>query len=121
MAERTAELQSAIEALRDEIEDRQEIERTLRKSEEEHRAVLEASPNCVIAYDTQGRAIYVNPAFTRIFGWAPEEVIGRKIDFVPEANRPETLEAIEKVYAQGRGLYAYESRPPDQERPADRR
>lgn len=110
VAERTAELQSAIEALRDEIAERQEIERILRKSEEEHRAVLEASPNCVIAYDTQGRAIYVNPAFTRIFGWTPEEVIGSVIDFVPEANRPETLEAIQKVYQEGRGLYAYESR-----------
>jgi len=36
------------------------------------------------------RPICLNPAFTRVFGWAPEEILGRKIDFVPDENWPET-------------------------------
>lgn len=110
VAERTAELETAVEALREEVSERQQIEDSLRKSEEEHRAVLDASPNCIIAYDAEGKAIYVNPAFTRIFGWTEEEVIGKRIDFVPEENKPETLKAIKEIYGIEGGVYSFESR-----------
>lgn len=109
VAERTAELETAVNALRDEITERQQIEDSLRKSEEEHRAVLDASPNCIIAYDRDGKSIYVNPAFTRIFGWTQDEVIGRRIDFVPENKKAETLKAIEEIYAIEGGVYSFES------------
>jgi PAS domain S-box-containing protein len=110
VVERTADLKAAVDALREEVAERKKIEDSLRKSEEEHRAVLDASPNCIIAYDTDGKAIYVNPAFTRIFGWTQDEVIGRRIDFVPEENKPETLEAIENIFAIEGGVYSFESR-----------
>ncbi|MCP3871879.1 MAG: PAS domain S-box protein, partial [Desulfobacteraceae bacterium] len=41
---------------------------------------------------------YLNPAFTRIFGWTIDERKGKKMDhFVPEKNWPETKKMIEKV------------------------
>jgi len=110
VAERTAELETAVNALREEVAERRQIEDNLRKSEEEHRAVLDASPNCIIAYDDQGRAIYVNPAFTRVFGWPQDEVIGKRIDFVPEENKPQTQKAIKEIYAAEGGVYSFESR-----------
>jgi PAS domain S-box-containing protein len=108
--ERTADLKAAVDALRQEVTERQQMEASLRKSEEEHRAVLDASPNCIIAYDTEGRAIYANLAFTKIFGWTQDEVIGKRINFVPPENKDETLEAIKKVYDIEGGVYSFESR-----------
>ena len=76
-----------------------ESEERLRESEEKYRTVLEASPDPIVAYDTKGKVIYLNPAFTKAFGWTPEEVLGKRIDYVPEENWPETQMMIDKVLA----------------------
>ncbi|MEW5725029.1 MAG: PAS domain S-box protein, partial [Thermodesulfobacteriota bacterium] len=39
----------------------------------------------------------LNPAFTRVFGWRAEELLGKKIDFVPEEALPETQAMIKRV------------------------
>jgi|GEM_PF-1357342 len=80
---------------------RQEGWKMLRKRQEEHRAVLESSPHSIVVYDLQGRAVYVNPAFSRTFGWSAAEVLGRRIDFVPEDEREKTLAGVEQAYAEG--------------------
>ncbi|PID39611.1 MAG: hypothetical protein CR984_06410, partial [Proteobacteria bacterium] len=41
----------------------------LRKSGERHRTVLEAAPDPVMVLDMDGQVIYLNQAFTRVFGW----------------------------------------------------
>jgi len=78
---------------------RKRAEAALRESEERYRKVLEASPAPVAVCDIDGRCVYVNQAFTRIFGWTPEEVLGEKIDYVPEENWPETQRILDKVLA----------------------
>ncbi len=77
---------------------RHEAWRDLAESREKYRAVLESSPNAVVVYDNQGKVLYCNPAFTRIFGWELRELIGQPIDFVPEDCREETRQAIEKAF-----------------------
>jgi PAS domain S-box-containing protein len=85
--------------LRD-ISDRKKVEEIFRESEEKYRMVLEANPEPVAVYDMNGKVVYFNPAFTRIFGWSLEEMIGKKLDFfVPEENWPETRMMINKVRA----------------------
>jgi PAS domain S-box-containing protein len=64
-------------------------------------AILEASPDPVIVYDQEGQASYVNPAFTRVFGWEAFEVLGRRIPFVPEGQRKISEETIKRLYGQG--------------------
>jgi two-component system sensor kinase FixL len=81
------------------ITDRKRIEAALRESEQRHRTVLEASPDPVVVYDMDGKCTYVNPAFTRVFGWTPEERLGKKLDYVPDENWPETEVMINKVKA----------------------
>ena len=45
---------------------------------------MEATPDAMVVYDTiEGNVTYLNPAFTRVFGWTLEEVLGKKLDFVP--------------------------------------
>jgi PAS domain S-box-containing protein len=96
--ERTAQLTLANERLKQEIAEREETEEKLRESEERYRTVLEANPDPLVVYDIEGKVIYFNPAFTRVFGWALAECSGEKMDFfVPEKNWPETRMMIDKV------------------------
>jgi PAS domain S-box-containing protein len=84
-------------------------EAQLRESEERYRTVLQAVPDPVIVYDMEGKGTYINPAFTRVFGWTPEEILEKKPDYVPDENWPETEQMIEKVRA-GESFVGVESR-----------
>ncbi len=88
---------------------REQAEEALRESEEKYRTVLEACPDPIVVYDMEGAVIYLNPAFTHVFRWTPEELLGKKIDYVPEENWPETQMMIDKVLA-GESFSAIESR-----------
>jgi PAS domain S-box-containing protein len=63
-----------------------------------------------LAYDNHGRVVYINPAFTRVFGWAAAEVIGRRIDFIPESERETTAKALKEIYGGDGGVHSFESR-----------
>lgn len=91
------------------ITERKRAEEDLRDSEERYRTVLEGSPDPVVVYDMEGRCIYVNPAFTSLFGWAPQELLGKKLDYVPDENWPETQMMIDKALA-GESFSGVESR-----------
>ena len=83
----------------------------LQESEEKYRTVLESNPDPVVVYDLEGRVTYLNPAFTRVFGWSSEEQIGKKIDnFVPEGNWPETRMMIDKITVLGENFSGLETR-----------
>ncbi len=88
------------EKARQEISIRKQTEAALRESENKYRTVLEANPDSVIVCDMERKVTYLNPTFTKVFGWTLEECLGKKMDmFVPEENWPETIEMIEKVLA----------------------
>ncbi len=79
---------------------RKRTEEMLVESEERYRSAMEASADPIIVYDNEGKVIYFNPAFSRIFKWSLEERLHKKMDdFVPEQNWPETKMMIEKVIA----------------------
>ncbi len=59
------------------ISDRKHTERALRDRHAELQSVFAAVPEAVIYVDTDRRVQYVNPAFTKIFGYAPEEMLGQ--------------------------------------------
>jgi PAS domain S-box-containing protein len=81
------------------VTDRKRAEEALRDSEERYRTVLEACPDPVVVYDMGGKGLYINPAFTRVFGWTPEEIIGNKLNYVPPENWPETQMMIDDLLA----------------------
>ncbi|MEA3332145.1 MAG: PAS domain S-box protein [Pseudomonadota bacterium] len=62
-----------------------------------YRAVLEASPDPIVAYNMRGELNYANPAFIKTFGWSLKEIENRKTDFVPDENLPETLKMVDKI------------------------
>ncbi len=86
VAERTAELAAANKELRKEIVERKLTEERLRHGEKElkrseaHKAaILDSSPDCVIAIDHEGRITEFNPAAERTFGHRRNDVLGRPL------------------------------------------
>ena len=88
-----------------EIDERKRIEDHLRESEEKHRVMLEVSPEPMVFYDASGQIRYLNPAFTRIFGWNAEEIIDQKIEIIPQEHRLGVEAAIESLFS-GRQDYS---------------
>ncbi len=74
--------------------ERKRMEEALRKSEEQYRSLLEASPDAIVAYNPEGHIIYINPAFEKTYGWQAGELAGRIIDFVPEHEKEKTRQAV---------------------------
>ena len=70
-------------------------------NEQQASLLLNSSPDALVIYDNEGKATYLNPAFEQIFGWTADELLGKRIDFVPEANQAETAEFIQTVLAGG--------------------
>ncbi len=67
--------------------------------EEMYQSLLNATPDAVAIYDLNGQCQYVNPAFTRTFGYTMEELRGRRVPFVPEDEAQVTSETIRQVLA----------------------
>ncbi|MCP4756794.1 MAG: PAS domain S-box protein [Proteobacteria bacterium] len=80
------------------ISEQKKVESELKESEERFETILDAFPDPIIVYTTTGKATFVNPAFTRVFGWQPEEVVGRQIDYIPVENRQETQIVRDRVH-----------------------
>ncbi len=77
------------------------INEALKKRDEDYRSVMKAVPDPIIVYDLEGRTVYSNPAFTRIFGWTWEELDGKKPGFVVDGEWEKTQEALKKTYKKG--------------------
>jgi two-component system sensor kinase FixL len=68
------------------VSERRRAEEALRKSEGRLRVIVETAVDGIITSDEQGLVTSFNPAAMRLFGYAPEEVIGRKINLLMAAS-----------------------------------
>ena len=100
----------AEQALKDGEERLRKLYEESKKSEEIYRSLLNSSADAVVIFDLEGRTTYVNPSFTRIFGWTMEEVEGRRIDFVPKSEREATTEVIRSVVWEGKPWSDFETK-----------
>ncbi len=97
------------------ITNRKRAETQLRKNEEQYRklykrskrgedlykSLINSSADAIVIYDLTGKAIYVSEAFTKMFGWTKEEVVGKRIPFVPESELEASLQGIAKLIQDG--------------------
>jgi PAS domain S-box-containing protein len=87
------------------IESRQQrkVKTELRDSEHRYQSLVELSP-LAIAVHRDGKYIYVNPAFTRMFGATrPEDILGREVlSFVHSDDRQQVAERISQVQSSGK-------------------
>jgi PAS domain S-box-containing protein len=80
------------------IAERKLAQEALQESEERYRSVMEAAPDPIIVYDMEGCVTYLNPAFTRVFGYTLKESLGRKMDhFVPEEQWKQAMKGIHAI------------------------
>ncbi len=71
------------------ITERKQAELALTESATWLRGVMDAVVDGLVAIDDQGAVLSVNPAVSRIFGYPPEEILGRDIGMlIPEAAVP---------------------------------
>jgi len=73
-------------------------DRQIREREERISAILEATPNPIAVYDTEGKLLFLNRSFTGVFGWSADELAGKKIPFVPEDEVEKTMARIKELY-----------------------
>ena len=66
-------------ALATNIDDRKRAEDELKRSEARHRVVVETASDAVVSIDERGTIILANPAMKRIFGYSPQELIGKPL------------------------------------------
>lgn len=89
MSERTAELIRMNVSLKNEITEREHIEKALRESEEKFKVLTEASPAVTMLYQDD-KFIYANRAIEMITGYSRDELLsGEPWHFVHPANRDE--------------------------------
>src|SRR4051812_12005377 len=78
------------------ITERRRAEEALRASEEQYRAVFNATADALVLRDAEFRIVDVNPAYVSMSGYTREEVLGRN-HLV--AARPETEAQIRELHA----------------------
>ncbi|MBW2669287.1 MAG: PAS domain S-box protein [Deltaproteobacteria bacterium] len=108
-------LSSMNTALQEEIALRNQTEKALRESEDKnkriyskakraeqiYRSLLHSSADAISTYDLKGRTVYISPAFTKIFGWALEEMEGKRMPFVPQSESESTMAIIRDLVENG--------------------
>jgi len=86
-------LVAAIETLQD-ITHQKKAEEALKISQLMYKALVDFLPYPLVLFNLDGTVKYLNPAFEEVFGWKLEELIGKKIPYVPPGYEKETQEKI---------------------------
>lgn len=81
-----------------------------KREEQLYRSLIHSSADAIVVYDVKGHAQYVSPTFTHIFGWTLKEVEGRRIPFLPEAERERTMAVIDEMIRNGTPCHGFETR-----------
>ena len=89
-----------------EITEHKQMEKALRASEEQYRAVIETSPDGFWITDPQGRLLEVNEAYARLSGYSRDELRRMSISDLEASETPAELAAhIKTIFEQGSGLF----------------
>lgn len=102
------ELECRVEAR---TSDLQYANTVLALKEEETRSVVEHMVDCVVTTDPIGVILSANPVIEKLFGYTPEEVVGKNVAIlVPEPDRSEHVHYMERYCKTGHGQ-KYVGRP----------
>ncbi|MEH1787614.1 MAG: PAS domain S-box protein [Nostoc sp.] len=85
------------------------VEAALKKSEIQYRHLVETSQDMIWSVDINGLITFVNPAVKQIYGYEPQEMIGRVLtDFISPTQVAEDKVAFEHVI-QGKSIFQHET------------
>ncbi|MEH2239007.1 PAS domain S-box protein [Nostoc sp.] len=81
----------------------------LKKSESQYRHLVETSQDMIWSVDIDGLITFVNPAVKQIYGYEPQEMIGRALtDFISPTQVAKDKVAFERVF-QGKSIFQHET------------
>ena len=86
----------AVETLQD-LTQRRRAEQAVRKLEDQYRTVLDFVPYPIVVFDLSSEVTYLNPAFSKTFGWTLLALLGRRIPFVPDGYEQETKTQFKRL------------------------
>ncbi len=85
------------------------VEAALEKSENQYRHLVETSQDMIWSVDIHGLITFVNPAVKQIYGYEPQEMIGRALtDFISPTQVAQDKVAFERVF-QGKPIFQHET------------
>ncbi|MGL5063703.1 MAG: PAS domain S-box protein [Microcoleus sp.] len=89
--------------------ERKLAEEAVKASETKYRSLVETSQDMIWSVDKIGRYTFVNPAVKNIYGYEPEEMIGRSFsDFMAPEQREKDLKAFSRLL-DGETVFQHES------------
>jgi PAS domain S-box-containing protein len=71
---------------------------------------INSSADGIIIYDLDGNVKHVSDSFTRLFGWTKEELLGKRIPFMPESEQEVSLAQINRLIQDGKPVSGFETR-----------
>lgn len=99
MASKLQQTTTSVESLENEVKHRKQIEKTLRKSEDKYRSLVETTSDWIWEVDQNSIYIYASPKVKDLLGYEPIEVIGKTpFDLMPE-------DEVERVGGLFRGIF----------------
>jgi two-component system, cell cycle sensor histidine kinase and response regulator CckA len=81
-----------------------------KKAEAVYCSLINSSADAIVLYDLEGRTQYVSSAFTKLFGWSLDELKGKRIDYVPEAELEKSIDYINNAIHRGISCHGFESK-----------
>ncbi|MBI5823324.1 MAG: PAS domain S-box protein [Chloroflexi bacterium] len=85
-----------IQSVTRDITERKEADQQLAESEARFRALIANTGDLILVIDADGRVTFASPSCERIFGYKPEETVGRNfLDWVHPDDLAETIEAFQ--------------------------
>jgi PAS domain S-box-containing protein len=81
-----------------------------KKTEELYKSLINSSADAIIIYDLEGSPQYLNPAFTRMFGWRLSDLEGKRIPYVPDSEVEQTSAALNTIMKDNRAVQGFETK-----------
>ncbi len=101
------------QGMRQIVERLERAEEELKRSQELFHGLLNAinsSADAIIVYDLNGNTQYVSDSFSKLFGWTKEELLGKRIPFMPESEQEVSLSRIDGLIRDGKPVSGFETR-----------
>lgn len=99
----------ALEGFITDITKRTLAEEALRESVKRFRALLDVTPNPIVVFTKDHLISYLNPSFTRLFGWTKEELKGKQMPYGSSEIEIEAGESFRRLFEEG-ALVPYETK-----------
>ena len=79
------------------------------KAEELYQSLLNSSADAIMLLDIESKVQFVNPAFTKIFGWTLPEMGASRIQYVPRPLKQSFADLLEKILDLDHPIHGFET------------